>query len=514
MAKLLTEIATYCDSFFLKSEQNLIIADQKITHLKIDSRTIQANDLFVARSGIHLNGNHFILQAIEKGAVAIFCEGQQDQVSLKIIQNKPILYCEFINLDEFLPNFTEWFYDFPSRKMPLIGVTGTNGKTTITQLISQWSNLLKVKSGSIGTLGYSFSDVLVEGKNTTPDLIEIEDWLDYCISQQAEFVVMEISSHGLALNRVKPLHFDIAIFTNLTRDHLDFHSTLEAYEEAKWGLFSSNEAELKVKSVAQKIINIDDEVGKNWATKLPDAMLVSIDSNQLSSLKKSSPRFMCAKTVNYKNGIEIELESHLGSGILSTSLIGEFNASNLLLAFSALLLQGYCIDELLKTASMLTPICGRMQSFVLQNKALAIVDYAHTPDALEKALKTIKMHSKGKIITVFGCGGNRDKGKRILMGQVADYLSDEVIVTDDNPREEDPDQIILDIKTGFTKLTPIIIRDRTKAIEYGLSQLKAGDALLIAGKGHENYQIIGTTKHSFSDQLVILNWMEQQNDKN
>lgn len=512
------QIINYCIDFGIKLEHDRTIIDQTISHLRIDSRTVQQNDVFIARCGLHQNGQDFITQALEKGAIAIICKGDKSGVSLQLQQNKSILFIQVIDLDAFLLDFVEWFYDYPSQKMPLIGVTGTNGKTTITQLICQWSALLDQKSGSIGTLGYSFSGTLIEGENTTPDLVKIDDWLDYCASKKADLVVMEISSHGLALNRVKPLHFAIVIFSNLTRDHLDFHQTLEAYEQAKWSLFTPDQAELKVASVAQKIINIDDEVGKRWAQKLPEAMQVSIDPNQLSTLKERSvltqsiAPFIGVKQLNFNQGIEIEFESNFGSGVLSTSLIGEFNASNLLLAFVALLLCGYSLPDLLKTATKLKSICGRMESFKLSNQALAVVDYAHTSDALEKALQTLKTHCKGQIWTIFGCGGNRDRGKRTLMAQVAERLSEQVILTDDNPREEDPDQIIAEIKTGFGTLEPTVIRDRKAAIEYGLTQLKANDALLIAGKGHEDYQIIGTTKYPFSDQAVILNWMEQKHD--
>lgn len=518
MTKTLIQVAQYCDPMFCDLLQATNEKDHKIRHLRIDSRKIQTNDIFIARQGQKQNGSNYIAQAIKNGAKVIICNREnqakesvdlKNKVRIEMIHQTPILFCEWANFDMALPNFVEWFYDAPSQKLPLIGITGTNGKTTITQLIQQWAKLLGKKVGTIGTLGYSLDSEILAGTNTTPDLVEIDDWLAYCLNKQADSVAMEVSSHGLALERVQSLHFETAVFTNLTRDHLDFHQTLEAYAQAKWGLFSDKQTELKVASVNHKVIQIDDEVGQVWAEKLPDSLIVSIDPKKYEDIKKQHQYFVCATKLDFKTGVCVHFDSHLGEGILSTSLMGAFNASNLLLAFAALLTLNYPFESLVKFSAKLIPICGRMETFKLANNAIAIVDYAHTPDALEKALKAIKTHAKSRILTLFGCGGNRDKGKRKLMAQVAEQLSDIVILTDDNPREEESACILGEIKQGFEKMQPIVIADRKQAIEYGLTELQSDDVLLIAGKGHEDYQIIGTTKHPFSDQLVIVNWIKQ-----
>lgn len=493
MAKTIKEIAHY-----LKGQINdLAFENQCVSHLKIDSRDIEKGDLFIAKTGSAQRGEDFIHQALERGAIAILTEGAIESIELKSHRGVSFLHCTQPQLNAFLPSFIDWFYESPSQKMALVGVTGTNGKTTIAQLIAQWGKLLGKKTGSIGTLGFGLEQSVIEGQNTTPDLAQTEDWLAHCLAQQVDLVAMEVSSHGLAQDRVQPLHFKVGIFTNLTRDHLDFHSTFEAYEQAKWRFFSDHRVE-------HKIINIDDEIGKQWQQKCAKAMLISTQKSQLSALKQSGNPFICAVKMTLLNGAHVEFESHLGSGRFETKLMGEFNVNNVLLALSAMLALGFSLPALLKTAPQLTPICGRMEHFFLPNQAIAVVDYAHTPDALEKALKTLRSHCQGTLWVIFGCGGNRDKGKRALMAQVAEEYSDAIILTNDNPREEEAQSILKDIEAGFKQKMPILIADRAEAIAYGLAQLQAGDALLVAGKGHEDYQIIGKTKYPFSDQAEIL----------
>lgn len=477
-----------------------------LNQMRLDSRQIEQGDLFVALKGHQIDGRQFIENAIQQGAALVLAEANeninQPELASQVAKfNLDHTACKVVsvpNLPKLLSQIAGAFYGEPSQKLTLVGITGTNGKTTTAQLLAQWRNLLGGKSAVMGTIGNGLYGQVQEAVNTTGSAIEIQQNLASFVEQGADFCAMEVSSHGLAQYRAEALEFDLVVFTNLSRDHLDYHHTMEEYAAAKFRLFS----ELSTK---QQVINADDEIGREWLAKLPEAVAVSINPQQTLSQK----RWIQAKNVAYTlQGAGIEFESSWGNGKLDSRLIGAFNVSNLLTAFAGLLALGYDLAQLLETAPKLTGVCGRMECLVSeqapQANPMVIVDYAHTPDALEKALQAARLHCDGKLWCVFGCGGDRDTGKRPLMASIAEQYADNVIVTDDNPRTEDPDVIFADIMQGFKKPNAIQkMHIRQYAIEQAIEQADSKDVVLIAGKGHEDYQIIGTKKYHFSDREVV-----------
>lgn len=481
-----------------------------LNQMTLDSRQVQQGDLFVALKGHQVDGRKFITKAIEQGAALVLAEADEGISEPELASefakcNLNRTACKVIsvpNLPKMLSAIANAFYAEPSKKLTLVGITGTNGKTTTAQLFAQWRNLLGGKSAVMGTIGNGLYGQVQEAVNTTGSAIEIQRNLADFVTLGADFCAMEVSSHGLAQYRTEALDFDLAVFTNLSRDHLDYHNTMEEYAAAKFRLFD----EL---STQQQVINADDEIGKQWLAKLPQAVAVSI--NPAETLNQI--RWLQAKNVSYTlQGAEIEFASSWGNGKLDSRLIGAFNVSNLLTAFAGLLALGYELQKLLETAPLLTGVCGRMECLVSeeapQANPMVIVDYAHTPDALEKALQAARLHCDGKLWCVFGCGGDRDTGKRPLMASIAEQYADNVIVTDDNPRTEDPDIIFADIMQGFKKPKNVQkMHIRQYAIEQAISQADSKDVVLIAGKGHEDYQIIGTKKYHFSDQEVAKEFL-------
>lgn len=482
---------------------------EELTELKqmtLDSRQIQQGDLFIALKGHQVDGRKFILNAIENGAKIVLAEAEEDQIEVELDPQ----FAKF-NLDRTacckvisVPQLPKWlsaiagaFYDNPSQKLVLAGITGTNGKTTTAQLLAQWRNLFGGKSAIMGTIGNGLYGKVQEAVNTTGSAIEIQRNLADFVELGADFCAMEVSSHGLAQFRAEALEFDLAIFTNLSRDHLDYHNTMEEYAEAKFRLF--REFETKV-----QVINADDEIGAKWLSKLPNAVAVSANPNF-----NSNHKFVKATAVKFTlQGAVIHFESSWGNGELHSRLIGAFNVSNILTAFAGLLALGFDIQTLIKTAPQLVGVAGRMECITSPNKPMVIVDYAHTPDALEKALEAARLHCEGELYCIFGCGGDRDAGKRALMAAIAEKLADKVIATDDNPRTENNQKIMSDILKGFENQSAVqVIHSREQAIKTAIKQAKASDVILIAGKGHEDYQIIGTEKLHFSDQETAKKYL-------
>ncbi|HCK7961107.1 TPA: UDP-N-acetylmuramoyl-L-alanyl-D-glutamate--2,6-diaminopimelate ligase, partial [Salmonella enterica] len=314
------------------------------------------------------------------------------------------------------------------------------------------------------------------------------------VAQGATFGAMEVSSHGLVQHRVAALKFAASVFTNLSRDHLDYHGDMAHYEAAKWMLYSTHHH-------GQAIVNADDEVGRRWLTSLPDAVAVSMEGHINPNCHG---RWLKAEAVEYHDrGATIRFASSWGDGEIESRLMGAFNVSNLLLALATLLALGYPLTDLLKTAARLQPVCGRMEVFTAPGKPTVVVDYAHTPDALEKALQAARLHCAGKLWCVFGCGGDRDKGKRPLMGAIAEEFADIVVVTDDNPRTEEPRAIINDILAGMLDAGQVrVMEGRAEAVTNAIMQAKDNDVVLIAGKGHEDYQIVGTQRLDYSDRVT------------
>ena len=480
-----------------------------IQHLRIDSRLVESDDLFIALKGHTVDGCQFIPQSIEAGAIAVLVETdncqQHRQVDYYSFQHRKIPLFYIFELSKQLSAFANHFYDYPSEKMQVIGITGTNGKTTISHLVAQWATLLNYKSAMLGTLGNGIYNQLEPSVNTTSSPVEIQSYLADFYKQNVKLVAMEVSSHGLVQNRVKDITFAASLFTNLSRDHLDFHNTMQAYQQAKWSLFTPNKAESAVKSAGKRIINFDDHVGQQWITMLDEVIVVSAKPENLAEIKTLKQPYVGVSHLTYHDkGVNISLESSYGSAQFNSSLYGAFNVSNLLLAFSALIALDYSFDDLIKTAEQLLPVCGRMEIFSAPDKATVVIDYAHTPDALDKALAAVKDHCHGALWVIFGCGGDRDKGKRPLMAKIAEYYSDHVIVANDNPRTEDQDAIIADIHQGFIQPDKtVVIKDRQQAIHYAIAHSNTNDIIVVAGKGHEDYQIIGKQKHHYSDRETV-----------
>ncbi|QNS15254.1 UDP-N-acetylmuramoyl-L-alanyl-D-glutamate--2,6-diaminopimelate ligase [Mannheimia bovis] len=476
----------------------------ELNQMTLDSRQVQQGDLFIALKGHQVDGRKFIPNAIEKGAKIILAEAEEDQVEVELdpqfakFNLDRTACCKVISvpqLPKLLSAIAGVFYDNPSQKLVLAGITGTNGKTTTAQLLAQWRNLLGGKSAVMGTIGNGLYGQVQEAVNTTGSAIEIQRNLASFVAQGADFCAMEVSSHGLAQFRAEALEFDLVMFTNLSRDHLDYHNTMEEYAEAKFRLFS----ELNTQA---QVINADDEIGAEWLKQLPNAVAVSVNPNF-----KTSHQFVKATAVKFTlQGATIQFASSWGNGELNSRLIGAFNVSNILTAFAGLLALGFDMNALVKTAPNLVGVAGRMECITAVNKPMVIVDYAHTPDALEKALEAARLHCEGELYCIFGCGGDRDAGKRPLMAEIAEKLADKIIATDDNPRTENNQNIMADIVKGFSKAQQII-HNREEAIKTAIEQANARDVILIAGKGHEDYQIIGTEKLHFSDQETAKQYL-------
>ncbi|WP_276642512.1 UDP-N-acetylmuramoyl-L-alanyl-D-glutamate--2,6-diaminopimelate ligase [Siccibacter turicensis] len=465
-----------------------------LREMTLDSRVAAAGDLFVAVVGHQADGRRYIPQAIAQGVAAIIADAQGEATDGEVreMHGVPVIYLS--QLTERLSALAGRFYDEPSDRLRLIGVTGTNGKTTTTQLLAQWAQLLGETSAVMGTVGNGLLGKVSPTENTTGSAVDVQQVLANLAGQGATLAAMEVSSHGLVQHRVAALKFAASVFTNLSRDHLDYHGDMTQYEAAKWQLFSSHH-------YGQAIINADDEVGKRWLANLPDAVAVSMENNINPACRG---RWLRADAVTYHDsGATVRFSSSWGDGEINSRLMGAFNVSNLLLALGTLLALGYPLDALMASASSLQPVCGRMEVFSAPGKPTVVVDYAHTPDALEKALQAARLHCTGKLWCVFGCGGDRDKGKRPLMGAIAEEFADVVVVTDDNPRTEDPKAIINDILAGMVDAGRArAVEGRAEAVTNAIMQAQENDVVLIAGKGHEDYQIVGNRRLDYSDRIT------------
>ena len=477
-----------------------IAENVNLTEMTLDSRTAKAGCLFVAIKGHQTDGRQYIPQALQNGASAVIFEADSEAQHLQVRYEKQVPLIAFYRLSEHLSHLADVFYGQPSKRLTLVGVTGTNGKTTTAQLLAQWTQILGHTSAVMGTIGNGLFGQVKEATNTTGSAVEIQASLAEFVAQGADFAAIEVSSHGLVQHRVEAVHFSAAVFTNLSRDHLDYHHTMENYAAAKKRLFTELDSH-------HHIIDADDPVGATWLSEMPEAVAVSSKADFVPQQAK----WLKAVNVSFNHkGASIQFESSWGNGELQSALIGAFNVSNLLLVMATLLALGYDLAELIRSAHKLTGVCGRMEVLHAPHKPTVIVDYAHTPDALEKALQAARLHCHGKLWCIFGCGGDRDSGKRPLMAKIAEQLADKVIATDDNPRTEDHTQIMADILKGFIyPQTVQVIYQREEAIATAIQSAVENDVILIAGKGHEDYQIIGKTKHHFSDQEVARHYLSQ-----
>lgn len=475
-------------------------SDCEITGIASDSRGVRPGFLFAAFEGDTTSGAAFIPQAIENGAVAIISDQQPGALTTDV----PIIFEK--NIREKLGFIASRFFGDPSKSMQLVGVTGTNGKTSITHFIAQAMSLVDQPTALVGTLGAGLFGDVQDGKFTTPQVINVHQTLSTLRDQGAKTIAMEVSSHGLVQQRVTGVEFDIAVFTNLTHDHLDYHGDMDAYWLAKRRLF----AWPSLKSV---IINIDDRYGESLARELANELKVYTCSLS-DKVVAGCEAINVTKLTQSVKGISAHVTTPWGDGVLKSHLMGRFNISNLLAAMCVLSINAISFEESLRILSRLDTVPGRMQSIRAKGQPLVVVDYAHTPDALEHALMALRPHSAGKLWCVFGCGGGRDRDKRKIMGQIAERFSDQLIITNDNPRGDDPKEIVADILKGLLcSWAAEIELDRGAAIAHAIDCATQGDIVLIAGKGHEQYQEFATERIPFNDVEHVESHIKNLRDK-
>jgi UDP-N-acetylmuramoyl-L-alanyl-D-glutamate--2,6-diaminopimelate ligase len=437
----------------------------------------------------------FAQDVARRGAAAIVWE--PDGVRQPPQMDSSIVLAEVPLLSERASLIADRFFGSPSQQLDVIGVTGTNGKTTCAWLLAQALTFCDLPAAYLGTLGAAYGGTLVAGEMTTPDAVTVQRQLAGFAGRGASKAAMEVSSHGLALGRVGAVHFDAAVFTNLTRDHLDFHGDMEAYGAAKASLFEREDVRLRV-------FNVDDPFGAQLAAR-PEFTECIACSRRVADMPPSS-RHVHARDIHFDaTGTQFQLASSFGASAISSSLLGEFNVDNVLAVLAVMLGSGIELPLAAQAVRRLRAPSGRLEVFTQPGAPLVVVDYAHTPDALEKALQVLRRHCDGRLIVVFGCGGDRDRGKRPLMGGIAVQLADAVILTDDNPRSESGEAIVTDIVAGTAgAATPLrIVRDRREAIIGAVTGARPGDVVLVAGKGHESVQIVGGEYRPFSDQAVV-----------
>ena len=470
--------------------QNVILlqtignSEIEIDNIQFDSRKVEQNSVFVATRGTALDGHQYIAMAIEKGAVAVVCEDIPNEL------NQKTTYIKVENTSDALGKMASVWYGIPSSKLILVGVTGTNGKTTIATLLYQLFRQLGHKSGLLSTVCNYIDDVAIEATHTTPDALALNELLAQMVTAGCEYAFMEVSSHSIDQRRIAGLEFDGGVFTNITRDHIDYHLTFENYLKAKKRFFDELDAD------AFALTNIDDKNG-----------LVMVQNTKAKKYSYSLRAMADFKTRILEHGFEGMLLD-MNDREVNVSFIGKFNASNLSAVFGTAVLLGQDELEVLRIISSLHSVSGRFETLHAPAGYTAIVDYAHTPDALNNVISTINqiLQGNGRLITVVGCGGNRDKGKRPMMAREAVNGSWKAILTSDNPRFEEPQDILNDMLAGLDvveKGKSLMIVDRREAIKTACALAQQGDVVLIAGKGHEDYQIVQGVKHHFDDREEV-----------
>lgn len=474
--------------------------DCNISGLAIDSREISVGDLFLACRGGTTDGARYIDDAIAAGAVAVVYDGGESSMPC-VTAGVPLIGVE--GLRQQAGVIASRFYDQPSKKLFVIGVTGTNGKSSCCHFLAQALGLTGRKCGIVGTLGYGMPGELKAATHTTPNAVVLQALLSEMRGSGADAVAMEVSSHALEQGRVNAVEFNVALFTNLTRDHLDYHGDFDAYGAAKRKLF-------EMAGVRHAVINCDDPFGRQLLASLPTPVTAVeyglVDDLETVSVAPGVKGVYGSIRQLDSHGIEMEVVSPWGEGSLHNGqLLGEFNARNLLAVIAVLLVMGVPVAEALAQAAKIDNVAGRMEHLGGDaGRPLIVIDYAHTPDALQSVLQALHSHCRGELICLFGCGGDRDRSKRPLMGKIAEHCADRVIVTDDNPRSEDPAVIVSEIVAGIKNVSSVVvIHDRKAAIRAAITGANEGDVVLIAGKGHETSQLIGDRKLPFSDRACV-----------
>ena len=481
----LSQLLSNLKNYQLKVEHPNL--DAEVKGVTTNSHASTNGDIFIGMPGTRVDGGEFWQSALQQGAIAAIVSKNAAKKVPPTDEDCVIIVDEIPNL---CADIASEFYGNPSQKMQMVGVTGTNGKTTTTHLIEYFLHQAQKKTGLFGTLYARWQGYQKTATHTTPFAVDLQKQLAEALEAGNEAVVMEVSSHALAQKRIKGCHFDVAVFTNLTQDHLDYHQDMDDYFSAKALLFTPDYL------TGTAIINYDDSYGQKLLQSLPSDQVWSYSvNNNEADLYTSNLSYQAV-------GVEGILHTPVGEIKFCSPLVGQFNLANLLASIGASLKLGASLEIIANTLADFEGVPGRMERVQVspEQDVSVIVDYAHTPDSLENLLKASRPFIPGKMICVFGCGGDRDRTKRPLMGKIAADLADIVVVTSDNPRTENPEKILQDILTGIpSEIKPIVQSDRALAIKMAIETAQAGDGVLIAGKGHEDYQILGTEKVHFDD---------------
>ncbi len=483
---LLKDILVYIKAE-IKGNTNIIVND-----IAYDSRKVEKGTLFVAIKGFKSDGHDYIMEAVESGACAVVVENDVGELPIPVVNVK--------NSREALALISKAYFKNPSSKLKLVGVTGTNGKTTTTYLIKSILEQCGKKTGLIGTNQNMIGDAVISTERTTPESYELQKLFSDMVKANVEYVIMEVSSHSLELNRVDGCEFDVGIFTNLTQDHLDFHITMENYLKAKTKLF---------KHCKIGVINVDDKnsgyILKNGKSKM-----------RTFGIKNKADTIARDIRVSEK-GVQFTIETPDGNERIHLRIPGLFTVYNALGSISACMALGVDIKNIKAGLVSSKGVPGRVQLVAPNNDFTVLIDYAHTPDGLDNIIKTVKDFAKGRVVTLFGCGGDRDRTKRPIMGKIASELSDLCIITSDNPRTEEPLSIIDDILKGINNNTScqyIVIENRLEAIKFAINKAEKDDIIILAGKGHETYQEIKGIKYPFNEELIVLDILATKNNDN
>lgn len=511
--------------------------DIRVEGLILDSREVNTRSAFVAIKGHERDGREFIPQAISLGAKVILAQTDDSEAHGAMEMRDHSVIISLYRLPNLLSTLAGAFYDYPAQKMISVAVTGTNGKTSTVQLLTQLKDALGTRSASIGTLGSSVFEgadtqwQTTSAANTTPDAIRMQCLLAEFVQSDVQHVAFEASSHALVQGRLSHVKTDIAVLTNLTRDHLDYHGSMEEYAKAKRLL-------LEQPGLSAIVLNANDEESQRWDSAAEqhitrvwtgvESSAVSVNTyknqdsvadraahsdNAVSNMSAEKPAIKYCFALNaeyHKAGCRFDIQSSWGNAAIALPLFGAFNVANVLSAIATLLQQGERFNEVVSAVNAITPVEGRMEVFPFQAHANVVVDYAHTPDALEKVLASARAHTTGNVWCVFGCGGDRDKGKRPLMGRAAEVGADRIVITTDNSRSEAPEDIAKDIVAGLhNQDVAVSIPDREMAIRFCLDNSSADDIIIVAGKGHENYQIIGDKKINYDERAVVARLQQE-----
>jgi len=470
-----------------------------IMGLSSDSRRVQPGDLFLACQGLQVHGLAHAAEALRQGAVAVLWEPPVDQSLQAVVTGLPVYTLPVVGLADKLGRIADRFYAHPSRDMQVIGVTGTDGKTSVTHFLAQVLSQAGRPCGLLGTLGYGVYGALQTPTHTTPDALRLQAELARLRDAGVRQVAMEVSSHALHQRRTEATQFNTAVLTQLSRDHLDYHGDIEAYAEAKRRLFFTEGLETVV-------LNVGDAFGRELAGQLHRGLHIISYGHAGDHCAQTASHWIELKHVTPgSRGITLQLDTSWGTATLQAALLGAFNADNLMAALGAMLASGLPFDEAISRLQQVTTVPGRMELLAQPGMPRVVIDFAHTPHALETALQALRPHCDGELICLFGAGGDRDTGKRPQMGAVAERYADQVVLTSDNPRSESPDTIIARIAAGFEQPQRAqCIVDRSQAINASIAAAAVDDLILVAGKGHEDYQQIGNHYVAFSDRAQVL----------